>query len=47
MGTIVAMQKNIPNSKLEIFEGDGHALFVDDPDEFNALVEDFLLNLAR
>jgi non-heme chloroperoxidase len=47
MGTIVAMQKNIPNSKLEIFEGDGHALFVDDPDKFNALVEDFLLNLSR
>jgi microsomal epoxide hydrolase len=47
MGTILAMQKNIPNSKLEIFEGDGHALFVDDPDKFNALVEDFLLNLAR
>jgi non-heme chloroperoxidase len=47
MGTIVAMQKNIPSSKLEVFDGDGHALFVDDPDEFNALVEDFLLNLAR
>ena len=45
MGTIVAMQKNIPNSKLEIFEGDGHALFVDDPDKFNALVEDFLVGL--
>jgi microsomal epoxide hydrolase len=47
MGTIVAMQKNIPNSKLEVFEGDGHALFVDDPDKFNALVEDFLLSLSR
>src|SRR5580658_2400511 len=47
MSTIVAMQKNIPSSKLEIFECDGHALFVDDPDKFNALVEDFLLNLAR
>jgi non-heme chloroperoxidase len=47
MSTIVAMQKNISSSKLEIFEGDGHALFVDDPDKFNALVEDFLLNLAR
>ena len=44
---IVAMQKKISNSKLEIFDGDGHALFVDDPDKFNALVEDFLLNLAR
>jgi non-heme chloroperoxidase len=47
MATIVAMQKSIPNSKLEIFDGDGHALFVDDPDKFNALVEDFLLSLAR
>jgi non-heme chloroperoxidase len=47
MSTIVAMQKSIPNAKLEIFDGDGHALFVDDPDKFNALVEDFLLNLAR
>jgi non-heme chloroperoxidase len=47
MGAIVAMQKNIPSSKLEIFDGDGHALFVDDPDKFNAVVEDFLLNLAR
>jgi non-heme chloroperoxidase len=47
MGTVVAMQKSIPNSKLEVFEGDGHALFVDDPDKFNALVEDFLLNLSR
>lgn len=47
MSTIVAMQKNIPSSKLEVFDGDGHALFVDDPDKFNALVEDFLLNLAR
>jgi non-heme chloroperoxidase len=45
MSTIVAMQKNIPNSKLEVFDGDGHALFVDDPDKFNALVEDFLVGL--
>jgi non-heme chloroperoxidase len=47
MSAIVAMQKNIASSKLEIFDGDGHALFVDDPEKFNALVEDFLLNLAR
>ncbi|MFZ3215353.1 MAG: alpha/beta hydrolase [Candidatus Acidiferrales bacterium] len=45
MSTIVAMQKSIPGSKLEIFDGDGHALFVDDPDKFNALVEDFLVGL--
>jgi len=47
MSTIVAMQKAISHSKLEVFDGDGHALFVDDPDKFNALVEDFLLNLER
>jgi microsomal epoxide hydrolase len=42
---VVAMQKAIPGSQLEVFEGDGHALFVDDPDKFNATVEDFLLDL--
>jgi pimeloyl-ACP methyl ester carboxylesterase len=39
------MQSKIKGSKLEVFEGDGHALFVDDADKFNALVEDFLLDL--
>jgi non-heme chloroperoxidase len=45
MSTIVAMQKAIPGAKLEVFDGDGHALFVDDPDKFNALLEDFLVGL--
>jgi microsomal epoxide hydrolase len=45
MSTIVDMQSKIKGSKLEVFEGDGHALFVDDADKFNALVEDFLLDL--
>jgi len=45
MATIVDMQKQIPGSQLEIFDGDGHALFVDDPDKFNALLEDFLQDL--
>ena len=42
---VVAMQKSIPGSQLEVFEGDGHALFVDDPDKFNAAVEDMLQDL--
>jgi non-heme chloroperoxidase len=42
---VVAMQKAIPGSQLEVFEGDGHALFVDDPEKFNAAIEDFLLDL--
>ena len=28
--------------RLEKFEGDGHALFVDDPEKFNHVLEDFL-----
>jgi non-heme chloroperoxidase len=45
MGTILDMQKKIPGAQLEVFDGDGHALFVDDPDKFNALLEDFLQDL--
>jgi microsomal epoxide hydrolase len=44
-GSIVAMQGKIPGAQLEIFDGDGHALFVDDPDKFNAVLEDFLHDL--
>jgi non-heme chloroperoxidase len=44
-GSIVAMQNKIPGAQLEIFDGDGHALFVDDPDKFNAVLEDFLHDL--
>jgi non-heme chloroperoxidase len=28
--------------RLEKFEGDGHALFVDDPDKFNRVLDGFL-----
>jgi len=42
---IVEMQKKIPRSQFEMFEGAGHALFVDDADKFNALLEDFLHDL--
>jgi non-heme chloroperoxidase len=39
------MQKSIVGSKLETFDDAGHALFVDDPDKFNGLLEDFLVDL--
>ena len=42
---ISAMQKAIKGSQLVDFEGDGHALFVDDPEKFNQEMEDFLLDL--
>ena len=41
----VAMKNAIPNAQIVDFEGDGHALFVDEPDKFNAAMEDFLLDL--
>ena len=45
MGTILEMQKQIRGSQLEVFEGAGHALFVDDADHFNTLLEEFLMDL--
>jgi non-heme chloroperoxidase len=33
--------------QLERFEGDGHALFVDDPEKFNRVLEDFLQTLPK
>jgi non-heme chloroperoxidase len=41
------MQKRIPNSRIEIFDGVGHALFVDDPDRFDGLLEDFLFDIQQ
>ena len=45
MSTIVEMQKQIHGSQLEVFDDAGHALFVDDADHFNTLLEEFLLDL--
>jgi non-heme chloroperoxidase len=33
--------------QLERFEGDGHALFVDEPDKFNRMLEKFVQSLPR
>jgi non-heme chloroperoxidase len=40
-----AMQNQIPGSRLEVFEGAGHALFVDDADHFNTALGSFLDSL--
>lgn len=39
------MNAKIPGSRMEIFDA-GHALFVDEPERFNKLVEDFVKSLA-
>ncbi|MGH9745598.1 MAG: alpha/beta fold hydrolase [Candidatus Acidiferrales bacterium] len=36
------MQKRIPGAKLEMLDDAGHALFVDDSDKFNILLDEFL-----
>jgi len=33
--------------RLELFEGDGHALFVDEPEKFNRVLEEYLQSLPR
>jgi len=33
--------------RLERFDGDGHALFVDDPEKFNCLLEEFIQGLPK
>jgi non-heme chloroperoxidase len=42
---VIEMQKQIPGSKLEVFEGAGHALFVDNPEQFNSAMDSFLGSL--
>jgi non-heme chloroperoxidase len=39
------MQKGIPGARLEVFDDAGHALFVDDADRFNTLLDEFLKSL--
>lgn len=41
-----AMGEAIPGARLERFEGAGHALFVDQPERFNAAVEELLREVA-
>ncbi len=35
----------VPSARIELFGDAGHALFVDDADRFNSVLDDFLLNL--
>jgi len=41
------MQKRIRGSRLEVMENVGHALFVDEPERFNSLLENFISSLAH
>ncbi|MGZ8436575.1 MAG: alpha/beta fold hydrolase [Candidatus Binatia bacterium] len=41
------LRKNRPGTEVEVFLDAGHALFVDEPERFNALVLKFAASLAR
>ena len=41
------IQQSVKGSRLEVFHGDGHALFVDDPEHFNTVLDSFLHALPK
>jgi non-heme chloroperoxidase len=42
-----SLQKNRPATHVEVFTGAGHALFVDEPERFNALIDAFAKSLSH
>jgi microsomal epoxide hydrolase len=41
------LQKNRPGTEVEVFRDAGHALFVDEPERFNALIEKFAAKIFQ
>jgi non-heme chloroperoxidase len=41
------LKKNRPRTQVEVFRKAGHALFVDEPERFNSLIESFAKKLLR
>jgi microsomal epoxide hydrolase len=41
------LKKNRPATRIEVFRGAGHAMFVDEPERFNALLLDFARSLGK
>jgi len=40
-------RRDRPNDRVSVIDGTSHALFVDKPDEFNRLLEEFLASLPE
>ena len=40
------VSKELPSARLEVMEDVGHALFLDDTDRFNAILEDFMRSIS-
>ncbi len=41
------MQQSVKGSRVEVFDGAGHALFIDDADQFDSVLETFLSSLQK
>ena len=41
------LRKELPSARLEVMEGVGHALFLDDAERFNFLLQDFLRSISK
>jgi len=41
------LKQDRPSTRIELFERAGHALFADEPERFNALIQDFITSLQR
>jgi microsomal epoxide hydrolase len=41
------VKQEIPAARIEVFNDSGHAIFMDEPERFNAAMEDFLRSQAR
>ena len=41
------VSKELPSARLEVMEGVGHALFLDDTERFNFLLQDFLRSISK
>ena len=43
---VETIRAEIPTARIEVFEDSGHALFLDEPEKFNAILEDFIRSIA-
>jgi membrane-bound lytic murein transglycosylase A len=46
-GQAQSLKRNRPATRIEVFGQSGHALFVDEPERFNALLADFVSTLPQ
>ena len=43
---VETIRAEVPTARIEVFENSGHALFLDEPEKFNATLEDFIRSIT-